>query len=56
MNGAILVNKPKGPTSQSVVHKIKKKFDLKTVGHSGTLDPMAEGLLVILIGKALSQI
>ena len=50
MNGIIIVNKPKGCTSHDIVYKVKKLFNEK-VGHTGTLDPMAEGVLPILIGK-----
>lgn len=52
MNGFFLINKPKGITSHDVVFKLKKKFNLKKVGHTGTLDPFASGLLVLCIGKA----
>lgn len=52
MNGILLVDKPAGYTSFKVVHKIKRHFNLTKVGHGGTLDPFATGLLVILIGKA----
>jgi tRNA pseudouridine55 synthase len=55
MNGILLVDKPKGLTSHDVVFKIRKKFKLKKVGHGGTLDPLATGLLLILIGKATKQ-
>ena len=51
MNGILLVNKPKNVTSRDVVNFICKKFDTKKVGHNGTLDPLAEGVLVITIGK-----
>lgn len=51
-SGILLVNKPKGLTSRDVVNEIGKIFDTKKVGHNGTLDPMAEGLLVITINKA----
>ena len=51
MDGILLVNKTKGMTSHDVVDFVRKKFALKKVGHAGTLDPMATGLLVILIGK-----
>ncbi len=56
MDGIIVINKPKGCTSHDVVHKIKKLFG-KKVGHTGTLDPNATGVLPILIGKGteLSQ-
>ena len=50
MDGIILINKPKGCTSHDVVNKIKHVFNEK-VGHTGTLDPNATGLLPILIGK-----
>jgi tRNA pseudouridine55 synthase len=52
MDGVLIVDKPKGMTSHDVVDFVRKKFSLKKVGHSGTLDPMATGVLVILIGKA----
>ena len=52
MDGIIIVNKPKGITSRDVVNKICKIFNTKKVGHTGTLDPIAEGVLVICIGKA----
>ena len=50
MNGIILINKEKGCTSHDVVNKVKHIFN-KKVGHTGTLDPNATGLLPILIGK-----
>lgn len=53
MNGILVVNKPKGLTSRDVVNVICKKFNTKKVGHTGTLDPIATGVLVIPIGKAL---
>lgn len=52
MNSVILINKEKGITSAKVVSKLKKKFKLKKIGHAGTLDPDAEGLLVCLTNKA----
>lgn len=52
-DGAILiVNKPVGPTSFDVVRSIKRIYPKQKVGHAGTLDPFADGVLVILIGKA----
>ena len=51
MNGVVVVNKPKGITSRDVVNKLVKVFGTKSVGHIGTLDPMATGVLVCLIGK-----
>ena len=50
--GILLVDKPGGLTSHDVVARCRKIFQIKKVGHAGTLDPMATGLLVILIGKA----
>ncbi len=51
MDGIILINKEKGITSRDVVNKISKKLGIKKVGHAGTLDPIATGLLVIGVGK-----
>ncbi|MDD4202380.1 MAG: tRNA pseudouridine(55) synthase TruB [Candidatus Omnitrophica bacterium] len=53
--GILLVDKPKGLTSHDVVYRIRRKFEFKKVGHTGTLDPMATGLLVILIGKEMTR-
>lgn len=50
-NGILVVNKPKGITSRDVVNKVCKQLHTKSVGHIGTLDPLAEGVLVCLIGK-----
>jgi len=52
-SGVIGVYKPRGITSHDVVYKIRRQYFTKLVGHAGTLDPFAEGLLIILIGKAL---
>lgn len=52
MNGILVVNKPKGITSRDVVNDICKVFNTKKIGHTGTLDPIAEGVLVLCIGKA----
>ena len=51
MDGLILINKQKGFTSHDVVNVIRKKLNTKKVGHTGTLDPNATGVLPILIGK-----
>lgn len=53
MNGVLVVDKPKGLTSRDVVNIICKKFNTKKVGHTGTLDPIAEGVLVVPMGRAL---
>jgi len=52
MDGIFLLDKPAGLTSQQVVKEVKKKLKAKKVGHAGTLDPLATGLLVILVNKA----
>lgn len=51
-SGILLINKPSGITSHDVVYKIKKKFNVKKIGHAGTLDPLATGVVVILINQA----
>src|SRR6266700_2027397 len=51
-DGALLVDKPAGPTSHDVVDAIRRQFRIKKVGHCGTLDPAATGLLIIVLGKA----
>jgi len=50
-DGILLVDKPAGPTSHDVVDRIRRHFRLKKVGHGGTLDPAATGLLIILLGR-----
>ncbi len=52
MNGFVLIDKPIGPTSFDMVKKIKHIYQEKRVGHAGTLDPLASGLLVIALGNA----
>jgi tRNA pseudouridine55 synthase len=52
MIGAIIINKPSGLTSRDVINELNKILNIKSVGHTGTLDPIATGVLVCLIGKA----
>ena len=52
MNGILIIDKPKDITSRDVVDEVVKKFNIKKVGHTGTLDPMATGVLVICVGRA----
>jgi tRNA pseudouridine55 synthase len=52
LDGALLIDKPSGPTSHDVVDEIRREFQIKKVGHCGTLDPAATGLLIIVLGKA----
>src|SRR6185503_18969224 len=51
LDGAILIDKPSGPTSHDVVDAIRRHFRIKKVGHCGTLDPNATGLLIIVLGR-----
>jgi tRNA pseudouridine55 synthase len=51
LDGAILIDKPAGPTSHDVVDAIRRQFAIKKVGHCGTLDPNATGLLIIVLGR-----
>lgn len=52
MDGILVVNKPKGVTSRDVVNSVCKILNTKKIGHTGTLDPIATGVLVLCIGKA----
>lgn len=52
MDGFILINKPKNWTSYDIIRVLKNLFNVKKIGHSGTLDPFAEGLLIVGINKA----
>ena len=51
IDGIVLINKEKGMSSHDVVSKVRKILKIKKVGHAGTLDPMATGILIILVGK-----
>ena len=53
MDGILIINKEKGYTSRDVVNIVGKELHTKKIGHTGTLDPIAEGVLVLCIGKAL---
>ena len=52
MNGILIIDKPKSITSRDVVNKVVKRFNTKKVGHTGTLDPIATGVLVVCVGSA----
>jgi tRNA pseudouridine55 synthase len=52
MNGVLLVNKPKGMTSRDVVNKLTRMLGTRKIGHTGTLDPDVDGLLVVCVGKS----
>ncbi len=51
-DGVLIINKPSGPTSHDIVNKIRRLYGTKRVGHTGTLDPMATGVLIVLVGRA----
>lgn len=55
MNGFIIVNKPLGYTSRDVVNEVSKILNTKKVGHTGTLDPNASGVMILCVGKALKM-
>ncbi|MDR1413354.1 MAG: tRNA pseudouridine(55) synthase TruB [Puniceicoccales bacterium] len=52
LDGILLVNKPQWMTSHDVISKLRKLWRIEKIGHAGTLDPMATGLLIVLIGRA----
>ena len=52
LEGVLLVDKPTAHTSHDVVARLRRKLNMRKIGHAGTLDPMATGLLIMLIGKA----
>ena len=56
INGWIMLNKPKGFTSNYCINFIKKKFQIKKIGYAGTLDPLATGLLPLAIGESTKSI
>ncbi|MBC8245117.1 MAG: tRNA pseudouridine(55) synthase TruB [Verrucomicrobia bacterium] len=52
LDGALLIDKPAGPTSHDIVDTVRQCYRIKKVGHCGTLDPAATGLLILLLGRA----
>jgi tRNA pseudouridine55 synthase len=52
MDGVLVVNKPEGPTSHDVVARSRRLLGTRAIGHTGTLDPMATGVLVLVVGRA----
>lgn len=54
-NGILIIDKPTGITSHDVVYKVRKLLNIKRVGHAGTLDKLATGVLVVLVGKATKK-
>lgn len=51
-DGALLIDKPAGPTSHDIVDAVRRQFGIPKVGHCGTLDPQATGLLILVLGQA----
>ncbi len=55
-SGILLVNKPKGKSSFFLIHVLRKKLGIRKIGHCGTLDPFAEGVMVMLIGREYTKL
>ena len=53
--GILLIDKPSGMTSHDVINQIRRKTNVKRVGHAGTLDPLATGLLIVLVGREFTK-
>ena len=56
LNGVIVIDKPRGPTSMSMVNLIRRKCHKQKTGHAGTLDPLATGVLVLGIGSMTKKL
>jgi tRNA pseudouridine55 synthase len=54
-HGFILINKPPGPTSHDIVNKLRNITGIKKIGHAGTLDPFASGLLIMAVGRQATR-
>lgn len=54
-SGFLLINKPSGPTSHDIVDRLRQIISIKTIGHAGTLDPFASGLLIVAIGRPATR-
>lgn len=52
MDGVLIIDKPAGPTSHDIVNQVRRVFATRKVGHTGTLDPFATGVMVVLVGRA----
>ena len=51
-SGVLVIDKPRGPTSHDVVARVRRALGVKRVGHTGTLDPLATGVLPLVVGTA----
>lgn len=56
IEGILLIDKPKGRTSFSLVHELRKRLKVKKIGHAGTLDPFATGVMVMLVGRNYTRL
>ena len=56
LDGRLVINKEEGMTSRQVVNIVKKTLNVKKIGHAGTLDPLATGVLALAIGKATKSV
>ncbi len=56
MKGILLINKPPGLTSHNIVNALRKISGIKKIGHAGTLDPFAQGLLILLVGREATKL
>ncbi|HDS11823.1 MAG TPA: hypothetical protein ENN77_02855, partial [Candidatus Wirthbacteria bacterium] len=54
-DGILVVDKPSGSTSHDLVYAVRRKYGIKKIGHTGTLDPLASGLMILLIGSATKR-
>ncbi|MFA5421119.1 MAG: tRNA pseudouridine(55) synthase TruB, partial [Patescibacteria group bacterium] len=54
-SGFLLINKEEGPTSHDLINNLRKITDIKKIGHAGTLDPFAEGLLIVAVGREATR-
>ena len=54
--GVLLVDKPSGMSSHDAIKRVRRAFGMREVGHTGTLDPMATGLMVVMLGRATRQV
>lgn len=52
LSGVLILDKPSGPTSFDIVAQVRRRYRVKAVGHAGTLDPLASGVLVVMLGEA----
>jgi tRNA pseudouridine55 synthase len=55
-SGVLVIDKPRGPTSHDIVARVRRVLGIRQIGHSGTLDPMATGVLVVAVGEATKLI